>query len=118
MRGFVYVMTALAVIGLAFWAYRETHLTQQSVAEMRDLQREISTLREALNVQRAEWAYLNRPSRLRELVHLNYDDLALQPFAPEQFGEIEQVAYPPPEPVALRRSIEVINAYAEEGEEG
>ncbi|WP_114967225.1 cell division protein FtsL [Alkalilacustris brevis] len=108
MRGFVYVITALAVIGLAFWAYRETHLTQQSVAEMRSLHREISSLREALDVQRAEWAYLNRPARLRDLVHLNYDELGLMPFSSEQFGEIDQVAYPPPPPVALRRPIEVI----------
>lgn len=94
MRSVIYVLTALGVIGLAFWAYYETHLTQQSTAEMRKLQREISSLREALTVQRAEWAYLNRPDRLRELADLNFDRLQLLPMAPEQFGEIEQVAYP------------------------
>ena len=95
MRGLLYVLTAAGVIGLAFWAYVETHRTQQANAEMRMLQREISALREALGVQRAEWAYLNRPDRLRELADLNFDRLGLMPMAPEQFGEIEQVAFPP-----------------------
>lgn len=94
MRSFLYVLTALAVIGLAFWAYHETHRTQQSFAELRSLQREISALREALSVQRAEWAFLNRPDRLRELADLNYDRLRLMPMGPEQFGEIEQVTFP------------------------
>jgi hypothetical protein len=108
MRGFIYVLTAATVIGLAFWAYRETHLTQQAEAEMRGLQREIIALREALDVQRAEWAYLNRPSRLRELAEINFDRLGLLPFVPEQFGEIEQVAFPPAPLPMLSRPIEAI----------
>jgi len=95
MRGFLYVLTAIAVIGLAFWAYRETHQTQQAEAELRSIQREIIALREALGVQRAEWAYLNRPDRLRELANLNYSRLELVPFTGEQFGEVAQIAFPP-----------------------
>lgn len=96
MRGLFYVLAAVAVIGLAFWAYRETHQTQRAVAELRQLQREISALREAIDVQRAEWAYLSRPDRLRELVAINFERLQLMPVMPEQFGDVEQVAYPPP----------------------
>ena len=118
MRGFLCLLIALGVIGLAFWAYRETHRTQQSMAELRQLQREISTLREALSVQRAEWAYLNRPDRLRELVELNYERLGLMPMAPEQFGSIDEVAYPPPEPEpALSRATETFGTLAAEEEE-
>jgi hypothetical protein len=116
MRGFAYVLTLLVVIGLAFWAYRETHLTQQSEAELRSLQREISALREALDVQRAEWAYLNRPQRLRELVELNFDRLELVAFGGEHFGRVEQIAYPPKPLPALSRPIDVIGTHDEAAE--
>jgi hypothetical protein len=58
------------------------------------LQRQIVGLREALSVQRAEWAYLNRPDRLRELATANFDRLGLMPMEPSQFGTAAQVAYP------------------------
>ncbi|MGY6411004.1 MAG: cell division protein FtsL [Alkalilacustris sp.] len=101
MRGIFYILTVLALIGLASWAYHETHRTQAAMAEMRQLQREIGSLREALSVQRAEWAWLNRPDRLRLLAEANFDRLRLMPMRPTQFGEIEQIAFPPPPPNPL-----------------
>ena len=62
MRGVFYVLTALAVFGLAFWAYRENYATQQVLADTRNLQQNISAARARLNVLKAEWAYLNRPT--------------------------------------------------------
>lgn len=111
MRGIFYVLAALAVIGLAFWAYRETHLTQRSLAELRRTQNEVSSLREALGVQRAEWAYLNRPARLRELADLNFDRLGLMPILPEQFGNMDQVAYPAPELPVLQQPVETFAGF-------
>ena len=101
MRGFFYILTVLGVIGLASWAYHETHRTQAAMSEMRQLQREIGSLREALSVQRAEWAWLNRPDRLRMLAEANFDRLRLMPMRPDQFGEIEQIAFPPPVPTLM-----------------
>lgn len=95
MRGVTYLLTALAVMGLAWWAYRENYATQQALREVGSLQREIAALREALSVQHAEWAYLNRPDRLAALVALNFDRLQLLPLEPGQFGAIGQVVYPP-----------------------
>jgi hypothetical protein len=94
MRNFLYVISVVSIIGLAFWAYRENHLTQLSMSEVSRLDREIAALHEAISVQRAEWAYLNRPQRLRELAELNFERLGLQSMAPEQFGDIDQIAYP------------------------
>ena len=83
MRNLLFVLTAVAVMGLAFWAYRENYRTQAALAEVEDLQREIGSLRESLGVLKAEWAYLNRPQRLRELAVINFDRLGLMPLSPE-----------------------------------
>ena len=101
MRPVLYVLTFLGLIALGFWAYRENYTTQAALREVRSLQAEIADLREALSVQRAEWAYLNRPDRLRELVGLNFDRLMLLPMEPAQFGTVGQVAYPVPEIPAI-----------------
>lgn len=94
MRILIRVLTVIAVIGLGFWAYRENYRTQAALSDVRKLQSEIAGLRETLSVLKAEWAYLNRPDRLRELADINFDRLQLLPLVPEQFGAVEQVAYP------------------------
>jgi hypothetical protein len=94
MKSFLYVASALAVLALAFWAYRENYETQANLREVRRLQNDIAGLREALTIQRAEWAYLNRPDRLRDLATINFDRLGLLPLQPEQFGHPQDVAYP------------------------
>lgn len=94
MRSLIFVLTAAAVMALAFWAYRENYRTQAELAEVRDLQREIGELRESLSVLRAEWAYLNRPDRLRDLAYINFERLGLLPLEPRQFGTVAAVRYP------------------------
>ncbi|RWR31578.1 cell division protein FtsL [Sinirhodobacter populi] len=96
MKTILYLATALCVMGLAFWAYHVNYATQDQQSEMRRMKNEIASLQEGLGVLRAEWAYLNRPDRLRELVNLNFASLGLLPLAPEQFGSAAQVAYPAP----------------------
>lgn len=92
-------MSILAVMGLAFWAYGENYKTTRALAEVDTLRARIGALRETRSVLRAEWAYLNRPDRLRDLVSLNFGRLGLVPIAPTQFGRLDQVAYPRPEPL-------------------
>ena len=99
MRSLLYIVTALAVIGLAFWAYRENYQTQAEIARTEKINKEIGQARARLTVLRAEWAYLNRPDRLRDLADVNFDRLGLLPLRPDQFGKVDQVAFPrPPEP--------------------
>lgn len=93
MRSVLYLLTTLAVMGMAFWAYRENYATQAALQDMTRTQHEIATLREDLGVLRAEWAYLNRPDRLRELVDLNFERLQLVPFTSDQFVDVGQVAF-------------------------
>lgn len=99
MRPLLLVLTALSLMALAFWAYRENYATQASLRQMEALQAEIADLRETLTLQRAEWAYLNRPERLRDLVAINFDRVPLLPLDPDQFRAIAEVAMPLPPPV-------------------
>ncbi len=97
MRPMLYILGFLVLIGLGSWAYRENYATQSALREVGVLQDEIAVLRDALAVQRAEWAYLNRPDRLRELVTMNFDRLGLFPMEPTQFGAASDIAYPAPD---------------------
>jgi len=108
MRSIFYVVTTLIVMGMAFWAYRQNYETQDSMREADHVRSEIAQLRETLGVLRAEWAYLNRPDRLRELADLNFDRLGLLPLSPDQFGSAEQIAYPPDPMLAITNTIETV----------
>lgn len=94
MRNFLFLLSLPALMGLIFWAYRENYSTQAEVGQLRDLQAEVGQLKESLGVLNAEWAYLNRPDRLRGLADINFARLGLLPLTPEQFGEVAQVSYP------------------------
>ncbi len=109
MRTLFYILTTIAVVGLAFWAYRENYATQGALAETRELRRDIREAHARLSILRAEWAYLNRPDRLRDLANINFDRLGLLPLRPEQFGNVDQVAYPPRPVFDLVDAVDVAN---------
>jgi len=94
MRTIIVLLTALCVIGSAFWAYHENYQTQEAYASSQRLQSDIGEARAWLAILRAEWAYLNRPDRLHELTDLNFQKVGLLPLAAEHFGTINEVGYP------------------------
>jgi hypothetical protein len=114
MRSLVYVAITFMVMGLAFWAYQQNYQTQAVLKQTRSLQNDIAALRERLSVLRAEWAYLNRPSRLRDLADLNFDRLQLLPLSPDQFGRIGQVSYPIPQIEGFENVVDVRGTLAED----
>lgn len=114
MRAILYILTSLAVIGLAFWAYRENYATQQALSEADKLHGNIRAAHARLAVLRAEWAYQNRPERLRDLAEINFERLGLLPLQPEQFGMVDQIAYPPPPVLDFTGGIDVSTAAADE----
>ncbi len=107
MKSIAYVVAALAVFGLAFWAYRENYATQRALSETQGLQRQIGAAQVRLSVLRAEWAYLNRPDRLRELAEINFDRLGLLPLRPDQFGRIDEVNYPVADLLPITNPVDV-----------
>ncbi|MFQ5437924.1 MAG: cell division protein FtsL [Paracoccaceae bacterium] len=107
MRLLLFASAALAVIGIAYWAYNENYQTQDALRRVGDLQRLIGEKREEMSVLRAEWAYLNRPDRLRDLVEINAGSLGLMPLSPTHFGTVEQVAFPRLSPSEIERPLDV-----------
>ena len=107
MRALFYITSLLGVMGLAIWAYQENYRTQASLREVERLSVEIGDLRETLAVLNAEWSYLNRPERLRELADMNFDRLGLLPLRPDHFGRIDQISFPAPESLPVTRAWDV-----------
>lgn len=110
MRTCFYILTTLCVVALAFWAYRENYTTQAALREVRELRHEIRTAHQRLSVLRAEWAYLNRPDRLRDLADINFDRLGLMPLHPSQFGDTGQISYPPDPIIDIAEKVELADA--------
>ena len=89
-------LSAIVMVALcATWAYRVNYATQEAMNRVADLETAIAAEREALAVLNAEWAYLNRPDRLRTLVAENAAALGLVELTPDHFGDVAMVAYPP-----------------------
>lgn len=107
MRGILLFLGAVAVMALGFWSYQENYKTRDAIADVRQLHREIGAAHERLGILRDEWAYLNRPDRLRDMANLNYDRLGLLPMVPESFGEVGQVIYPLPDILPITNPIDV-----------
>ncbi|MEO8242728.1 MAG: cell division protein FtsL [bacterium] len=110
MRPLLYVLSFLAVLGSAFWAYRENYATQHQLKQIAALQDEIANLHEGIALQRAEWAYLNRPERLRELATINFDRLGLLPMEPEQFGTSSEIVYPAPPTLRITGTVDTMGS--------
>jgi hypothetical protein len=91
LRGSAIVLVAVC----ASWAYKVNYATQEALDRVAELRAEIAREREAMAVLTAEWAYLNRPDRLRALVAANAESLGLGELTPDQFGEAAMVAFPP-----------------------
>jgi len=112
MRPLLYILPFFAVMGLAFWAYHENYATQGQLKQMARLQDEIGRLRDEIAMQKAEWAYLNRPSRMRDLAALNFDRLGLMPIEPNQLGLATQVIMPAAGPLVVTGTTIAVSAGA------
>ena len=109
MRSFFFILCSVAVVGLAYWAYNENYKTQAKLKHIAELRLEISEERQTISVLNAEWAYLNRPDRLRHLVDLNFENLELIPLNGDHFGDTRDIQLRPSPAIEVNAPIEVIN---------
>ncbi len=110
MRVFGIILAVLTLVALAKWAYSENYRTKAALDRVAELRREIGAAEERLRVLRAEWAYLNRPDRLEELVQINFPRLGLVPLSGERYGLIEQIPYAPVPPDQVQVTADVAAA--------
>ena len=99
----------VGVMGLAFWAYTENYETKGKLDEVAQLNRDIAEAQSRLRALKAEWAYLNRPERLLQLVNANFDELKLLQLTADHFARLEQIPYPGPDLGPITEPIEVMN---------
>lgn len=114
MKSVLYVLTALGVIGLAFWAYRENYATQAALSQTEDLHQDLRAAHARLAVLRAEWAYQNRPERLRDLAQINFERLQLLPLHPDQFGHVDEIEFPLPQILPIENGVDISTMNAED----
>ncbi|MEL6475935.1 MAG: cell division protein FtsL [Pseudomonadota bacterium] len=96
MKRLVLCLSILSVIAVAIWAYGVNYRTRQAFDRLDALRAELSAEREMAQVLRVEWAWLNAPDRLERLVAQHNDRLRLTRLAPDRFGFVATVPYPPP----------------------
>ena len=91
-------LLALSVLAIAGWTYNVNYDTRAALDRVSELRGRIAEEREALQVLRVEWAWLNAPDRLSRLVAEHNTRLALVPLKPEALGIVAAVPYPPDMP--------------------
>jgi len=94
MRYIFYLLSLALVLGVAYWAYTENYTTQASNLRVKNLNTQIAQERAALSELNAEWAYLNRPQRLRDLADMNFESLRLVPLSSKHFAELDALPAP------------------------
>lgn len=87
-------LLALSVLAIAGWTYNVNYDTRAALDRLSDLRARIAEEREALQVLRVEWAYLNAPDRLARLTVEHNDRLKLVALKPEALGYVAAVPYP------------------------
>jgi len=114
-----FALSLIAVVATAAWAYHVNYRTKTTLGQVDRLRGQIAAEREAVEVLRVEWAYLNAPDRLARLVARHNGLLGLGPMGPQQFDEVAAVPFPPrapgpaPDDVAPETGVETVVVISE-----
>ena len=91
MRLIFYSFSLILVMSLAYLANLESVKTKAIMYSAKLLRTEVDELKEELKFLNAEWALLNRPDRLTDLVKWHYRELKLMPISIKNFKSIKSV---------------------------
>ncbi len=114
-----FALSMIAVVATAAWAYHVNYRPKTVLGQVDRLRSQIAAEREAVEVLRVEWAYLNAPDRLARLVAQHNDLLRLEPMGPQHFDEVAAIPFPPrtpgpgPADVAPAREAEMVVVISE-----
>ena len=89
MRAMIRSVLLVFCILSAVWAYQVNYEARSIKREIKDLEFEIKTVLNRIDLLEAEWAFLNRPKRLAVLVDTNFDALQLVPITKNHFRDSE-----------------------------
>lgn len=93
-----YVTPFIGLCGLTaviFWTYNTNYQTRQAFDRLDALRGEIAAEGEAIRVLSVEWAWLNRPERLRRLIADHEESLRLTHLRADHFAAADTVPFPP-----------------------
>lgn len=102
------ILLGVVILAIAGWAYSVNYKTITTLDRLTDLRAEIAKEREALQVLRVEWAYLNAPERLQDLVAAHNDALGLVPLRPSHMKHVALVPFPEGDPREGERPVSLV----------
>ena len=114
-----FALSMIAVVATAAWAYHVNYRTKTTLGRVDRLRSQIAAEREAVEVLRVDWAYLNAPDRIARLVAQHNDLLGLEPMGPQHFDEAAAVPFrprtpgPAPDGVAPEAEAETVDVISE-----
>ncbi len=89
------IILITVMIGAAAATYTIKHRAENTLGEIRQLDREIRFEEDTIDLLKADWSLLKQPSRLQALTETYQDDLELQDLDPNQIGDISQIPQRP-----------------------
>ncbi len=105
MKTVLYLFSGMLVVLAASWTYKVNYQVQDAESRVAQLQRAIDRERSTIAVLDAEWAYLNRPERLRALSETYYSELRLMPIDAMHFANLQDVPRPATTPPMVAQQI-------------
>ena len=91
MKPVLFLFAAIIVTLFGYMTFQVNYETRDTKKRVAQLQRDIAFERETISVLRVEWAYLNRPERLRILSETYFTELRLMPIHAEIFADRSSV---------------------------